>query len=425
LNFINNIFNKNSFYQNVGKLLSVNIVVQIIAFALSTIISRLYDAKDFSHLAVFMSIAGFFVIFSTLRLEYAFILPKKDEDAKALVKHSFIVALIVSLVSFIFIVLFQEKINNYYKIDLSPIWWYLLPLFVFFNASFNILINYFNRKKNYNKQAISQGILGLSNPIIAIIIGSKQFVKFGLINSFFLANFLASLYMFPILIKDKVFKIKISFSEIIKKYYQFPLFVTPLALVNFISNNLPVFILTPAFGDIIIGLITMAIGKVLKPINLIGSSVYQVLSKNIVDDIHNKNKVTNKVLKLLKSQFLVGVGPFVILYVFAPDIFSFIWGKEWMQAGVYLKFLVPWLFMSYMNSTLTFIPNLFFKQKYALLLEIVHLFLRFTALIYGVVENDIYLAIGLYSLVGFIVLSFNLIWYLFILRNYDSKIIEK
>lgn len=425
MNSIKKIFIQNSFLKNVAKLLSANVFIQIIAFALSTIISRLYTPTDFSHLAVFMSIAGMFSIISTLGFEFSIILPKKNDSAKSIVKLSFYTSIIVVILSFIFIIAFKDNINKYYNIDLSTIWWFMLPLYVLFNASFKILINYFNRLKNYNKQALAQSILGISNPISAIIIGTKKILNFGLIYSVIISNIVSNLYLFPILIKDKIFESSINLKTTFKDYYKFPIFYTPQLLVNFISNNLPVFILTPAFGEITIGLITMAIGKVFKPINIIGSSIYQVLSKQIVDDITANKKVLKKVFRLLKSQFFIAIIPFLIVFIFSPRIFSIVWGEQWHQAGVYLQYLLPWLFMVYMNSTLTFIPNVFSEQKTSLVLEIIHLTLRFFALFYGVQKGDIYLSIGLYALEGFIMLFINLLWYISILKKHDSKINAK
>ena len=91
---IRNTLLKSAFFQNVVKLLSGNLIVQIIAFFLATIITRLYTNDDFGLLAKFMSIAGIFTILSTARLEYAIILPKEDDEAYELISLGIISAFV-------------------------------------------------------------------------------------------------------------------------------------------------------------------------------------------------------------------------------------------------------------------------------------------------------------------------------------------
>ncbi len=414
---LKDIFRNSAFFKNVSKLLSINVIVQLVAFGLSPIISRLYSAADFGQLAVFMSIAGFFIIFATSRFELALILPEKDEEAHALVKLSFLINILVSILSFCLVYLFKESIRTYYRVDFSITWIYLLPFIVFFSASFFILINYNNRLKNYNKQAISQAILGVSNPLSTIALAVKNGFQFGMIKAVFISNFLGTIFLSKELFRNKVFSTRVKISTVLKKYYRFPLFSLPHALVNFVSNSLPIFLLTPAFGEVSIGFFTMALGKVFKPINMFGGSIYQVLSKKIIDNIQNKKPIYKQVVKLLKTLILIGIIPFVLLFIFSPTIFSFVWGEEWFQSGVYLRYLLPWLFLIYLTSVLSFMPNVLKEQKNALGIEIVHLVLRLLVLLYAVKNNNIKQALILYSLVGVLILSFTLVWYLSILKK--------
>ena len=88
MNNIKDIFNRSNFFQNVAKLLSVNVVIQVVAFVLSIFIARLYSQNDFGILAKFMSVAGIFILFATSRFEFAIILPKKDDEANALLRRT-------------------------------------------------------------------------------------------------------------------------------------------------------------------------------------------------------------------------------------------------------------------------------------------------------------------------------------------------
>ena len=50
---------------------------------------------------------------------------------------------------------------------------------------------------------------------------------------------------------------------------------------------------------------------------------------------------------------IVFLSVFVIFYVFAPDIFSFAFGQEWFDAGIYARILTPYFFLAFITIPLT------------------------------------------------------------------------
>lgn len=415
MEYLKNILFRSSLFQNIAKLVSANFIVQVIAFFLATIITRLYTNDDFGLLAKFMSIASLFTILSTARLEFAIILPKEDDEAHELVSLGLISAFFFSAISFLVIYFFSPQLNQYFAINSAQQWLFLLPAVVFLVSSFNLFINLQNRRKQYNKLIVGQAVLGVSNPIAAIFL--NYITAWGLIQSLIFSNLLASLWLGFDFVKARLFSFKIRLVFLLKKYYRFPTYTMFHALVNSVSSNLPIFMLSAVFENYLIGLFTMAVGKVFKPINLFSSSIYQVLSKEMIDDLQQNKDVSNRFLKILAILFLIGFIPFLSLYLFAPSIFGFVFGAQWTEAGTYLKDLLPWLFMVYLVSSFTFIPNLLKQQKNAFLLEIIHLVLRFAALSLGIKANNLSVALSYYSSVGVLLLSLTLLWYYYLLKN--------
>lgn len=415
MNFLRSIFPKSGFLNTVLKMLSANLIVQIISFLLAIIITRLYTDNDFGVFAKFMSVANIFIIMASARLEYAVILPKNDKEAHTLVSLGIIFSFFTALISFFVLYFFSDALNTYFKLDSFQDWIFLLPAVVFFSGFFIMLANFKNRQKQYNQLIAGQSILGISNPLSSI--AYHNVFANGLIYGVLSANILGSVFLGFQFVKNRTYAKTVDFKNTLLKYYRFPTYNLLHALLNSISANLPVFMLSVVFENYLIGLFTMALGKVFKPINLFGNSIYQVLSKKIVDDLHHKVVVVNQFVKILKTLFLLGFIPFLILYFNAEEIFSFVFGTHWAAAGFYLKPLLPWLFLSYLTSSFSFIPNLLKQQKAALLLEAVHLVLRFFALYYGIYKMDLSLALSLYSWVGVFVLSITLVWYYNLLKN--------
>ena len=86
--------------QNVGKLLSANVVAQVIGLVVYPILSRMYAPEDFGLLNLFLSIGNVLVVLSLVDYYYAIVLPKQERHAVALVHVSSLALLItVALVA--------------------------------------------------------------------------------------------------------------------------------------------------------------------------------------------------------------------------------------------------------------------------------------------------------------------------------------
>ena len=70
---------------NISKLLSANIIAQVVGMLIYPLLTRMYQPDDFALLSLFLTIANALIIVSTGDLQYAIPLPKKEEGAYALV----------------------------------------------------------------------------------------------------------------------------------------------------------------------------------------------------------------------------------------------------------------------------------------------------------------------------------------------------
>jgi O-antigen/teichoic acid export membrane protein len=86
-------------------------------------------------------------------------------------------------------------------------------------------------------------------------------------------------------------------------------------------------------------------------------------------------------------------------------------GENWTEAGAYARYLLPWIFMMGLTMPLAFLPDMYRKQKTALVIDGIRLIFRLMGLIIGVVQNNVYLALMLYSGASTIFIGVNLIWY--------------
>src|SRR4030042_6696818 len=79
--------------------------------------------------------------------------------------------------------------------------------------------------------------------------------------------------------------------------------------------------------------------------------------KNIVKKVHTR---------------LISIGMFIclILMIMGPELFSFFLGAQWSIAGVYVRVLAPWFFISFISTPLFSIFAVLEKQGASLLFNI-------------------------------------------------------
>lgn len=413
----------NNSLKNISKLLSANVIVAIVAALLSPWLTRLYSPEEFAAFAVFMTITGILSTIATGRFEYAILLPKSDFKAIKLVNLSFWLAISVSLTSVVVLFFSKNYLSAFFEIESLIKWVLWVPISVFLMALFQIFTAFFNRKKDYTQLAIGQTILGLSNPIVKIGIALSKLINFGLIVGSVVSSTLGSMFLGFLYLKNKPKNLpenSFSNSQLVNEYKEFPLYNMPHALSNFVSGNLPFLMLIPAFGEFTLGLYSVAVTIVFKPISLLGNAVYQVFSQKTVENHHQNAPLLVDTKSLITKMALLGILPFLILLFFSPQIFSFIWGSDYYEAGNYLRLILPWLFMVYLTSPISFIPNLFKQQSTAFAVDLLYLVLRLLAIWIGIKINSFEWAIGLFSGVGFVVLSTYLLWCLNILKRVET-----
>jgi len=410
---------KSEFSRNVLTLMTGTTIAQAIPIAISPILTRIYTPEDFGVFALFLAIVGFFSSVASLRYEQAILIPKRDEDAINIFALGFIIVLLISLSLLFVIILFNDNFVNYLNNEAISNWLYLIPITVFIIGIFNLLILFNNRKKKY--QIISNATV-LKSIVLATVQISVGFLKTGvdgLIIGQVVSQFFANIKLIKSILKDKILLSKIDRFKMItlaKKYANFPKFQVPHTMLNTFSSNLPIYIFTPFFGALMVGLYSLSTRIVFTPLMIIAGASAKVYSQNITTLYSQKQDTYYFTIHFIKSLFIKIIIPYVIFIIFAPEIFGFVFGERWTEAGIYSQILSPWMFLNVLVSTVSFIPSLVNKQKKAFFVSILQLFLTIIAIVIGVLNNSIYMSLVFFCILNSLVLIYNLRWMIYALK---------
>ena len=399
--------------RNVGKLFSANVIAQAIGILIYPILTRLYSPEDFGLLSLFTSIGGVLIILSTLEWYNAIVLPKREEEARAIV-HLSLLSLVVLTILLCLTIPFARPIAALFKSPNLAKYYWLLPLYI--------------RRKAYGRISgyqISQSVFSAG---YKTGFGWFGVLNAGLLYSSILSPLCSLIISISLSAKKNLCSLLKWDGEECKKaaslYANFPKYSAPRALLNNLSGNLPILVLSPAFGLTEIGFIGMALTLALMPIQIIVRSIYQVLYQYMAQRVNNKQKIHALLLKYVYTVALIIIPSFIVLYIFLPWLTAILLGKAWYITGEYIRILLPWIAMIVLTSSTNFIPDIFGKQRTLLWVEIVYLLLRVAALLVGIYSASIIVALQLFSLVGFIVLFGQLIWFIALAYKHDSFIIN-
>ena len=405
-------------------MLSSNAIAQVIGFLAYPVITRLYSPENFGIFNIFLSIAGLLILLTTGRYELAIVLPKSEKKASALFQLSLLLTGCVALFFGIIVSLFGKNIVSlFHQEQLAPLLPYL-PFYLLLWGTWKTLNYYFMRQKRYYNLSvynITQSVVGAG---MKCLFGFKSFLSFGLMWGQLLGQFFA--ISVSVISGRKSFKHlkhwnKKEIIDVAKEYSNFPKFQLPQVLLNALADYLPILLLSFYFEPGKIGLFSLALTIGFASMLLAGSA-YQMLFRKMSERVQNKEKIMTNCLLFCKM-CLVFILPFFILIMFMPDsFFTLLFGIKWTGVGFYIKCILPWFFLEIINGSLLFIPNLFFRQKTTMIIEMIYMTIRIISLLTGIYFHNFELAIVLFSGASVLMIAVKLIWYFRLIKKYESSL---
>lgn len=413
---------RSEFGRNSAKLLSSNAIAQIIGLLIYPILSRLYSPDDFGLVNLFLSIGGVITLFATAEYQYAIMLPKSEHKAAACFHIGFFITLGVTLLCLL-TVPFATSIANLFNAPTLSNWYFLLPIFVFVSALWILLNYWYTRHKkftNISTYQLTQSLFGAGSKYGFGLIG---FTSGGLILSTILAPVLSLIISISTALKKTLKPLlrvdKAACKKAANEYANFPKYALPRSIINNLSGNLPVLLLTPFFGLTEIGFFGMALTLAFRPINMISSSLYQVFFQRTAEHVQNKQSILPFFKKFIQKTVLIITPTFAVLYFILPWLTAWLLGDGWDVTGDYIRIMLPWLLVSSLVAPISYLSDVFQQQKWGLFFEILLVSSRIIGLLIGIYYNDFRIALIGYSVGSTVAIFVQLVWYISLVINYE------
>ena len=390
---------KSEFSRNVLTLMTGTSIAQAIPIAISPILTRIYTPEDFGIFAIYMSIAAIISVIATGRYEMAIMLPAKDEEVNSLVKLILLMLSSVTLVLFLIVFLFNAQITSLFDNKEISNWLYFLPVSIFLVGIYQVFNYLLIREKNFKRLAKNKVIVSITNGSTQLLIGLSLQNSFGFLLGNILGYIVSIYFIFKSQVINKYFKFKnLPIKNVAKKYNNFPKYDLPSVLVNVLANQLPILTFGKFFGLGVLGSYALMYKVLMMPINLLSNTILDVFKQRATEDYNKYGNCKEIYIKTFKRLILIGIIPFSILGVFAPNIFTFIFGDQWKVAGEFAQIMTPMFYVKFVISPLSYTFFIVNKQKFNFYGQIFLFFGTLVSVILSIYYKNEYILIVLFSL---------------------------
>jgi len=337
-------FLKKDIFKDLSFLMGGTFIAQLIPILLQPVLKRLFTVEEFGVFDIYFRSVGLLAIIFSLKYEKAIVLAKSKSDTVSIYLGVIFLGIISFLVTELALILLATFGIEIKAIPESYSWIvYLIPLSaLFFLINMSSQLMFIRQKRFMASSSLKIFRRGSEGMIQA---GSGFAGKFwGLPLGDTVGSFTAGLIGFLRLRKDLLRDLPTNLLATIKrnakKYSEFPKYA-------FLSNLLNTFVLSALTFQIFakfsiqeVGYAELTQRMLAVPSALIGVSLGQLILQRFSTAYNNNAPVRKLFTGFLIFGVLIAIPFFITIYLWGPEIFGWVFGKEWAISGAYAKYLI-------------------------------------------------------------------------------------
>lgn len=392
-------YKKNVLIMIIGRVLA-----QAIPILLTPLLTRIYSPSEFGVFGVFSTIIAIVAMVSNGRYCLSIILPKDDDKAKRLFFLSTLLTIFTTIIFTLVLILWGGsffRILNTASLE-QYIW--IVILNMLFIGLYEDLYYYALRAKAFKILTTNIIIQALVLITSRLVFGYLGYTEIGLILSYLLGYGVSYILMIiklkmPIYWLVKEFKITV-YWQLMKEYYKFPKYSLLADTLSMTANMSPNILLNKVFGTLTTGYYTMSDKILGSPIWLVTSSVGDVFRQEASEQFRTKGSCFDVFKKTVKAMFLLGIIPFLLLFIFSPMIIPPLLGEGWSEVGDFIRIFSVMYFIKFGVRPVYSVLYIVRKQDYNAIFQGIHLLSIIIAFVIGFVTKDLYLCLVSWSVLS-------------------------
>ena len=393
---------KSEYARNVLTLMSGTTIAQAIPVVITPVLTRMYSPAEFGLFAVYMALISIGAMIATGRLEMAVLIARKDSEAIQLAVICLVVSGVTSLLVLIAVSAWGQQIAALAGQPELEIWLYIVPFSIFLFSVYKVMLHWLNRKKQYELMSRSRIAQSGSVSALQVVVGLAAKIPAGLGLADCLGRVAALLLIFgriratftlPELKRARLY-------ALLRRYRKFPFLGSPASLLNVLSLQMPYVVIPALFTSAVAGMYFLVFRVLMLPIALIGEAMLEVFRNRAMENLKAHGTCRPVFIKTLLSLIAVGLPPALLLILFGREIFAFVFGEDWREAGLYATILAPMALFRLVCAPLGGVLFIREKLKLVLLLQSFFFVMVALSLVLGWMQQDPVLLVSLLSVSG-------------------------
>ena len=424
INYLRKKYFKSEFLRNAFTLVTGVGIAQLIPILLQPILRRLFSPDDFGAFAVYMSLVGILTVVAMFRYQMAIVIPKDDDEAANIFFLGLILNTIFIIITIICIIIFKDFLIRILDFpEKYSYWLYFIPASVFLFCSYDAMNFWLIRKKAFKSSAINKVVRRSTEGTVQTIFSFLNYpvgLTFGdiILN---VANNISGIIQvkknglsFSLFDKKKII-------FLLKKYIDFPKNSIP-ALFNSAATLLPILFINKIYSENITGYFDLSRMVLAVPGILISTAIAQVLLQKLSEKKNKSLRIRKDLQNVFLVLVLIGIIEIIIILLFGPQLFTFVFGKNGTVSGVYSQILIYSYVFRFIISPFSVIFIALKKIKIISIWQSIY-FLSILSLLFfdNLLFKDF---LKVYVLIEIILYSFYFILILRTVKKYESGLNE-
>jgi len=365
---------RNGFIRNAAIMSSGSAVGHLFTLAAGPVLTRIYGPAEFGMLGLFTSLLSILVVAVTLQYEISIVIGKDEHEAAYLTFASLLLTVPVSLLSgAILWFLIHESMLGYGTLPwFAPL---LIVLSVAFIGCFTTLRYWALREGQFTWIGQASIVQSAARATLQTVFGAVGLKVSGLLMGETLGRGMGMSRIlrgsWPVLkCHAREFRWR-ELADAMRRHRKFPLYSFPSSLLDAICLALPLPLLVQMYGVSLGGQYSLVWKAITVPSVLISVSIADTFHSTLANSIRESPERVMKIYRMTSlGLFFTGLAPAVVLIVWGPSLFGWVFGARWALAGSIAAIIAPWYLAQFVASPLSRVVVVLSGQEVKLLWDV-------------------------------------------------------
>jgi O-antigen/teichoic acid export membrane protein len=373
-----------------------------IGLLVTPIISRIFTPEAYGLSGLYFSSIAILLSLSTLSFTSAIVVTRNKHSLYRLIAALKLLIIVSSIVCFLAVLIFKPFIMHWLEDRSNGIWLWLLPIGLLFSNLTNMISQLNVGEGKFKKNATAQVMMSIVAKPFSIIAGWLSHGYYLILIVFDMLSVIPAVLLQKKKGISDFLRVKMSGQLLVRAlndFRKYPLFILPAEFLSNLSLRSPFIVISTIYSIEKAGSFLFASTMLQIPLTLVWNTFNPVfLQQGTRLYKEDKQKLNRFINYTNYAFFLGGLIPTALLTVFGQEIFVFVFGKSWADAGGVCQYIAVYYLFRLSTSPFTGLYRIGKVEHLSLINQVVLLLFRIVPLLVGFYLFDYATALALFSI---------------------------